>query len=57
MGDNRATSLDSRELGPVSRDLLRGKVVGIVYGNTPSRRLRALDSISPEPPVAWAGAR
>jgi signal peptidase I len=57
MGDNRATSLDSRELGPVPEHLLRGKVVGIVYGNTPARRLRALDALSPRPSMAHADAR
>jgi signal peptidase I len=57
MGDNRATSLDSREIGAIPRDLLRGKVVGVVYGSKPSRRLRALDTISPRPVIARADTR
>jgi signal peptidase I len=43
MGDNRATSLDSRFIGPISRSLLRGRVVGISYGATPDRLLHAID--------------
>ena len=43
MGDNRATSLDSRFIGTIPRALLRGKVVGIVYGATSERFLHALD--------------
>ncbi|MGK4006713.1 signal peptidase I [Sorangium sp. So ce1036] len=31
MGDNRAASLDSREMGAVPRSLLRGRVLRVVY--------------------------
>lgn len=47
MGDNRAASLDSRAMGAVPRQLLRGRVLGIVYhrdaaGFDPSRTLLAV---------------
>ena len=31
MGDNRAVSLDSRSIGPLSRDQLHGYVLGAVF--------------------------
>jgi signal peptidase I len=34
LGDNRPASLDSRFIGTIPRRLLRGRVVGIVYGAT-----------------------
>src|SRR5262249_29649132 len=46
MGDNRAASLDSRFLGSVPRELLRGRVIGISYnfdGAHLSRMLRPID--------------
>lgn len=48
MGDNRAASLDSREMGAVPRSLIRGRVLGVVYhrngkGLDLSRSLRSVD--------------
>lgn len=50
MGDNRLESYDSRFLGAIPRDLVRGKVVGVVYrydhdagGFDAARLMRALD--------------
>jgi signal peptidase I len=31
MGDNRAASLDSRAMGAVPRELVRGRVLSVVY--------------------------
>ncbi|WP_245677886.1 signal peptidase I [Chondromyces crocatus] len=50
MGDNRAASLDSREIGPVPRHLVRGRVVGVLYhhregaGLDAGRLLQAIDA-------------
>lgn len=50
MGDNRLLSYDSRFLGAIPRELVRGKVVGVVYhydggagGFDAARLIRALD--------------
>jgi signal peptidase I len=48
MGDNRAASLDSRAMGAVPRELLRGRVLRVVYhhdatGFDLSRALRSVD--------------
>lgn len=34
LGDNRTESIDSRAFGPVSRDLIVGRVVGTVWGGS-----------------------
>ncbi|EYF02408.1 signal peptidase I [Chondromyces apiculatus] len=50
MGDNRASSLDSREIGSVPRQLIRGRVVGVLYhhregeGLDAGRLLQAIDA-------------
>jgi signal peptidase I len=48
MGDNRAASLDSRAMGPLPRRLVRGRVLGVVYGHSAAgfdatRILRPID--------------
>ncbi|WP_437612701.1 signal peptidase I [Sorangium sp. So ce834] len=48
MGDNRAASLDSRAMGAVPRELVRGRVLRVVYhhdaaGFDLSRALRSVD--------------
>lgn len=49
MGDNRAASLDSREMGTVPRNLVRGRVLGVTYhrdkdGIDSHRMLQAIDT-------------
>lgn len=50
MGDNRASSLDSREMGAIPRQLVRGRVVGVLYhqrdgaGVDAGRLLQAIDA-------------
>ena len=49
MGDNRAASLDSREMGAIPRELVRGRVVGVTYhrdntGISSDRMLQAIDA-------------
>ena len=36
MGDNRNNSNDSRATGPISRDMIVGKVEGVIWRSTPS---------------------
>jgi len=36
MGDNRNNSNDSRATGPISRDMIVGKVKGVIWRSTPS---------------------
>jgi signal peptidase I len=49
MGDNRAASLDSRDMGAIPRRLLRGRVLGLLHhgngaGLDPGRLLHAIDA-------------
>lgn len=50
MGDNRASSLDSREMGAIPKQLVRGRVVGVLYhqrdgaGVDAGRLLQAIDA-------------